>query len=128
MINVNTAGTMGDAAWQAFITELGARDYGRYMGVSLGVLEITAAQRRQAAAALRGNGVTVAIVTDDVLVRGIVTAVSWLGADVKSFPCAEMRDAVAWLGLGAQERELLETVAQLEAECLAELRARGSSS
>jgi hypothetical protein len=124
MVNVNTAGTMSDASWSMFVAELGARDYTRYIGASLGNFEITAVQRKDAAAALRGNGVAVAIVTNDVLVRGLVTAVSWLGANVKSFARADTSRALVWLGVAEREVELLSLIEHLERECLAEERQR----
>lgn len=85
MLAINTAGNISDEVWSRFVADLGAEDFKYYIGCSLGILEVTAAQRKQAALALRHNHVTVAIITDDVLVRGVVTAVSWLGANVKSF-------------------------------------------
>ena len=120
MVNVNTAGNMGDELWSEFVAELGADDYKVYIGASLGILEVSAAQRKDAAAALRNNGVAVAIITDDVLVRGVVTAVSWLGANVKSFAWKDIERALVRLGVGGQKDEILALVDELKQQCLSE--------
>jgi hypothetical protein len=120
MVNVNTAGNVGDELWSKFVSALGAGDYKVYIGASLGILEVTAAQRKEAAATLRSNGVAVAIITDDVLVRGVVTAVSWLGANVKSFAWKDIERALTRLGVGEQKADILALVEQLERECLSE--------
>jgi hypothetical protein len=120
MVNVNTAGNMGDELWDRFVEQLGAFDYKYYIGASLGILELSAPQRKHAASALRNNGVQVVIITDDVLVRGVVTAVSWLGANVKSFAWKDMDRAFARLGVLARKDSLVPIIERLRAECLSE--------
>ncbi len=120
MVNVNTAGNMGDDLWERFIAELGAFDYKHYIGASLGILELSAAQRKHAASALRANGVQVVIITDDVLVRGVVTAVSWLGANVKSFAWKDMDRAFTRLGVLDRKAMLVPLIERLRDECTAD--------
>ena len=85
MIGVNTPGKISDEVWSAFMDDFGASDYKVYIGCTLGILEVSSTQRKQSANALRDNGVSVVVITNEVLVRGVVTAVSWLGAKVRSF-------------------------------------------
>lgn len=120
MVNVNTAGNIGDDLWDRFTAELGAFDYKYYIGVSLGILELSAAQRKHAASALRANGVQVVIITDDVLVRGVVTAVSWLGANVKSFAVKDIDRAFARIGVLDRKIELVPLIERLRDECVNE--------
>lgn len=120
MLNVTSAGQVNDELWASFVAELGAHDYRYYIGASLGVLEVNALQRKEAAAALRGNGVAVAIITDDVLVRGVVTAVSWLGANVKSFAWKDFDRALVRLGVSERKDELVPLLERLRSEVVAE--------
>jgi hypothetical protein len=120
MVAVNTAGNLGDELWARFMEDLSALDYKCHIGASMGILELSAAQRKQAATALRGNGVQVVVITDDVLVRGVVTAVSWLGANVKSFAWKDTDRAFARLGVLDRKTSLMATIEGLREECLAE--------
>ncbi len=120
MVNVNTSGNIGDELWESFTAELGAFDYKHYIGASLGILELSATQRKHAAAALRANGVSVVIITDDVLVRGVVTAVSWLGANVKSFAWTDIDRAFARLGVLDRKATLMPLIERLRDECVSE--------
>jgi hypothetical protein len=120
MVNVNTSGNMGDELWDRFVEQLSAFDYKCYIGASLGILELSAAQRKHAASALRTNGVQVVIITDDVLVRGVVTAVSWLGANVKSFAWKDIDRALARLGVLDRKDALMPIIQRLRDECLSE--------
>ncbi|KIG13876.1 hypothetical protein DB30_07479 [Enhygromyxa salina] len=124
MVAVNTAGNISDEVWDGFIAELSAEDFSHYIGCSLGILEVSAAQRKQAALALRSNKVSVAIVTDDVLVRGVVTAVSWLGANVKSFAWKDFDRALERHGIEDRKQTTMPQIERLCTEAIAEAEAR----
>jgi hypothetical protein len=64
--------------------------------------------------------VQVVIITDDVLVRGVVTAVSWLGANVKSFAWKDIDRAFARLGVLERKASLFPIIERLRDDCLAE--------
>ena len=119
MIGVNTTGKISDEDWSAFMAEFGASDYKIYMGFSLGILEVSSAQRKQSAAAIRENGTSVIVITDEVLVRGIVTAVSWLGANVKSFPWRDVDRALQYADLEDHKTKILAQVDSLRDEVTA---------
>lgn len=53
--------------------------------VSMGETSLTATQRKAAADVLRDKGILAVVVTDSRMTRGIITAVSWLGANAKAF-------------------------------------------
>jgi hypothetical protein len=46
---------------------------------------------------LRSRNIPTAAVTDERLVRGLITAVSWLGVDIKPFAWSEVHNAVTYL-------------------------------
>lgn len=120
MLGVNTPGDIGDEVWSAFMDELGADDYRAYIGCSIGVLEVSSAQRKEAAIALRHNKVRVAVITDDVLVRGVVTAAGWLGANVKSFAWRDLDRALDRLDLLDEKEHIIPVLDRLREEVLAE--------
>ena len=64
MIGYSTEGRIVDDVWQKFIHDLKTKPIKKYLGVSIGYLEITSLQRKQAADALKGRGVSLAVVTE----------------------------------------------------------------
>jgi hypothetical protein len=54
---------------------------------------------------LKRKGVQIAIVTDEKVVRGIVTAASWVGVDAKAYSWTELRDAIKHLGIPPESTE-----------------------
>lgn len=124
MLGVSTPGVIRDEVWSKFLEDLAAEDYKHYIGCSIGILEVSAVQRKQAAQALRHNKVAVAVITDDVLVRGVVTAASWLGANTKSFAWKDFDRALQRFDLSDHKSEIMQVVNDLRAECLEEAEAR----
>ncbi len=70
-----------------------------------------AAQRKALAQATRDMDVRFAIMTDSLIVRGIVTALAWLGVPHHAFAPEQLGQAVAYLELS--EAEFLQTRAAL---------------
>jgi hypothetical protein len=54
----------------------------------------TATQRKAAADAMKKRGVTALVITESRLIRGVLTAVGWLGASVSGFSWAELEKAL----------------------------------
>ena len=83
-----------------------------------------AKQRKALSAALQGRELRSAILTDSLVVRGIVTALAWLGITLRAFPLHEIQAAASFLELTAAEVSLArEILPRLRAECgMAELR------
>jgi hypothetical protein len=77
-----------------------------------------AKQRKQLAEVLSGRDVRCAILSDSMFVRGVVTAVAWLGVELRAFPPGDLSSACGYLGLSARECEVtLQTLPILEAQC-----------
>lgn len=126
MIGYSTEGPIHEDVWAQFVHDLKTRPIKKYLGMSIGNLEVTSLQRKQVADALKGRGVALAIVTDEKLVRGIVTAASWLGMDVKSFSMADLRLALRHLDVPSHmEDRAIEVVRKLKKTCEDERRRLG---
>src|SRR5690349_11131633 len=76
-------GQTPEEEFKAFCTELKKRRVKGYIAGVSGNIDANSVQRKLVADA--SVGALIAVVTDDRLVRGLVTAVSWLGVTVKSF-------------------------------------------
>lgn len=98
-ISFATNGTVEDKEWGLFLEDLQSKPVKRYLAVSVGTLQLTSLQRKQVAEVVTRRSIPIAAVTDERLVRGVVTAISWLGANIKAFSWAEMQDALVYLGL-----------------------------
>ena len=123
MVGYSTEGQIPDDVWRRFIHDLKTKSFTKYLGASVGYLEVTSIQRKQVAEALKGKSVSLAVVTDEKLVRGIVTAASWLGINVKSFSWAEMNDAFNYLGVPSYlQGRATDAIEELRRECEEERR------
>jgi hypothetical protein len=123
MVAYSTEGQVPDDVWQSFVKDLKTRPINKYLGVSVGQFEVTSVQRKQIADALKGRGIALAIVTDERLVRGIVTAASWLGVNVKSFSWAEIHDALDHLQVSPHEHDrVIRKTQELKRACEEEAR------
>jgi hypothetical protein len=69
-------------------------------------------QRKQLQKALSGHTFRVAVVTDSIKVRFIVSSVALLNSEIQTFSIADMGRACEYLGLSKQEIEVALKVAQ----------------
>ena len=116
MIGVNTPGKFNDDVWSEFLADFSVPDYKVYIGCTLGILEVSSKQRKASAVALRQNGASVIVITDEVLVRGVVTAVSWLGVKVKSFAWSDFDRALQYSELSGRKAAIMAHVDTLRDE------------
>ena len=94
-----------DEEWQRWLRLVGA-DAGNELRTLIevyGAIGPSAGQRRQLAAVRSPNEMRAAVLTDSLRVRGIVTAVSWLGAPVRAFDAGHYRAAATYLELSDDE-------------------------
>ncbi len=85
-----TEGRVPDSDWNAFVQELRTKPVRKFLGASTGSTDVSSTQRKAAAEVMKERNISATVVTDDRLVRGVVTAASWLGANIKSFSWAEL--------------------------------------
>ena len=103
-----TAGLITDPDWDAFMRDLEKEPVTKYLGVSTGTVEVSSLKRKQGSEILKRRKISSAIVTEDRLVRGMVTAVSWLGVDMKAFSFADLPAAIRYLGGSVYERRIVQ--------------------
>lgn len=113
-----TDGPIESEHFARFLRALQTEDFDVYLATTTGAAEMSSTQRRSASDALSSRGKPTFIVTDSRLVRGIVTAASWLGVKVKSYPWADLDraidDLVTLLALSeTEQRSVSDTVHQL---------------
>lgn len=96
-ISCATEGSVPDEVWASYVKDLHERRFAKHLATAVGAVALTSTQRKSAAEVIMRRGVPVAVVTDERLVRGIVTAVSWLGVDIKAFSWGEVRPALRHL-------------------------------
>jgi hypothetical protein len=104
MISLTTPGLGPDQLWADFSKELSTKPITRYLAASLGSLEVTSIQRKMVSEITARHGIPVAVLTDEQMVRGLVTAVSWLGVKIKSFSWDDTKEALDHLDVVEPQR------------------------
>jgi hypothetical protein len=75
---------------------------------------IDSARRAELIKAMDGRRPTAAVLTDDLLSRGVVTAIGWFTSGIKAFARADFETAARYLELTADERAFAsKTIARL---------------
>jgi hypothetical protein len=97
MVSLTRPGQSADAVWHAFAKDLSSKGVAKYLGTAIGTAEVNSVQRKIVADVLMRRNIPVAAVTDDRIVRGLITAVSWMGVNIKAFGWAELREAILHL-------------------------------
>ena len=117
MICVSGNGAVPDEVWARYLDSLENEPITKYIGVTIGSTQVTSVQRKSGTEVLKRRGIQPAVVTDDRLVRGIVTAASWLGLDIKAFATDDIPKALEWLGVDVGlSQEILDTTKDLTDE------------
>lgn len=95
MVSFYLPGPIPPTIFQDYCDTISSGVVHKLLAASIGAVEIDAAQRRQLNQALRSRPqVAAAVVTDEALVRGQVTATAWLGRiDVTTFAWHKLAEA-----------------------------------
>ncbi len=112
IIVTRTADEIPDAQWDPFIERISVGDIARIFSLVVGPATITATQRKGAAETFKTRGIEATVITDNRMTRGILTALSWLGAHVKGFRWTDLEPALANLGATGDERDQLAAIAE----------------
>lgn len=87
---------------------------------------INAAQRADVATFMKATGISIAVVTDSALVRGVARAVGFMGVKVRAFQPSELKDALDYLAVPpTRHPELTRRVEILKAQLATVTRASG---
>ena len=99
IVSLTTSGKVSDVQWKAWLKDLETSSVKKCIGATLGATELTSIQRKLASESTRDRNVKVAAVTDEALVRGIVTAASWLGAPIRAYSWSDMAGVMKYLNI-----------------------------
>lgn len=114
MISVTLPGPSDDSVWRAFARDLSTKGVTKYLGTAVGTVEVNSVQRRIVADALKLRRTPCAAVTDDKVVRGFITAVSWMGVDIRAFSWSDLRAAAEFLRVPPENVDkMIEAVTKL---------------
>jgi hypothetical protein len=117
MASFTTEGLVQEEDWGPFIKAMKTSSIKRFVSLSTGIAEINSIQRKEMSDLFKTLGCLVAVVTDERTVRGIVTAIVWLGVSgLKAFSRKEIDDALRFVGVVTpQERAVaLNMISQLQ--------------
>ncbi|KIG17395.1 hypothetical protein DB30_03314 [Enhygromyxa salina] len=118
MVSFNLPGPIPDAVWRDYCDTIASPQVLKVLAASIGAVEVDSGQRQQINLALRTAPQTMAaIVTDEAIVRGLMTATAWLGrVDLKAFPWHRVADAYRHLApTGIGEKQALDLVDEVRA-------------
>lgn len=118
VVMCHPARELSDASWNEWL-EWALTHRFRAVLISTNGGSPNARQRNRYAEVQRksGNRDKVALLSDSAVIRGVLTAMSWLtGADVMTFAPDRLTAALAWLNLGGCSTEVTALIARLHKE------------
>lgn len=95
LISVTQEGDVPMDFWEPFIADLSSPSVKRVLGLAVGSITIHAKQRRSAVVAMKDK--RVAAVVGSSVARGIATALSWMGLQLRAYDWASLSDAFDYL-------------------------------
>lgn len=99
LVSYSNPGPIPDDVWNGFVAAIQTNDIASTLNLTNGALTINSVQRKKSADAVVKKKCYIVVVTDDRLTRGIATAVSWLGANLKAFAWDHIDEAITSLKL-----------------------------
>jgi hypothetical protein len=110
-------GMLGDKDMAHFLAMLKTAPINKYLACLHGTSNSSSVQRKEGADLIKSRSIQVAVITDDRLVRGFVTALSWLGAKVSAFSWDDIATALRHIGVqGALTDEALSAISRFRIE------------
>lgn len=116
MVSFFPPGPIEQDCWQDYCDTIASATVLKVMATSIGAVEVDSGQRKAVNESLKtAPQVSVAVVTDEAIVRGLMTATAWLGrVDVKAFPWHKVAEAYRHLSpSGIGEKAALDLVDQI---------------
>lgn len=119
MITFSGDGTVTDARLDELVRDALAHKIEFVLGTGIGRGTMSSTQRKKSAEVFRGL-TRIATVYDDRLTRGIVTALGWLGLNIRSFDWSDLQGALDYLNApGLDKQEISRFVIRLRDDALA---------
>ena len=123
MIGHGTSGPVDDTVWNEYVSDLETKPITRYLGAMVGAFSVNSIQRKVAAEVAKKKKIKIGVLTDDRLVRGLVTAVAWMGTDIRAFSWNEMEAVFQFLKVsGPLLLRAREAIRELEAASAANMK------
>lgn len=117
MVTRNRPGDVDDKDWNAYIDTLMKSNVRGTFSLVDGSITITATQRKAAADALTSKKIPAIVIIDNRFSRGILTAISWLGGNIKAFGWKDIEKAVSTVDSSSgTKKKLLEIAASFKRE------------
>lgn len=98
IVSISRPGPIPMELWESYLRDMNTKGVKRCLAASSGgAVEVNSLQRKMVVQVLVARGIAVAGVTDDRLVRGLITALAWMGANIKAFSWAQLQEALEFL-------------------------------
>lgn len=94
MVVMTRPGPIPQPRWDNYISDIVENDVRLVFALVAGSITVNATQRKSAADVLKQKNSSAVVLTDSRVARGILTAISWLGANVKAIPWSDIDRAV----------------------------------
>ena len=112
IVSFTRSGTLADDTWFEYVDSLESEG----VRVALGFASnesagLSAMQRKRVSEALKAKGIITISVTNSRLIRGMATAVSWLGIKVKAFPWSDCAEAIVAAEASPEEASQIQVLA-----------------
>lgn len=112
MVTRTKPGQIPDDEMDAFIADLRSNKRIKVVfAVVSGTVSITAVQRKAVAEVLKSRSIRAVVLTDAAVTRGIITAISWLGGNMKGFGWSEVDKALDYTNASPSAKDRLRTIA-----------------
>jgi hypothetical protein len=105
LVSFATAGAFADEDWQELVKAVKEPRVSLFISATSGVTEANSVQRKALIEVFKQKRMPAIIITDEGMVRGMVTAASWLGADVKAFSWEALQDVGKHIGASVATTE-----------------------
>ncbi|MEM7155168.1 MAG: hypothetical protein AAF799_20135 [Myxococcota bacterium] len=115
-ITAGHKGSLSDERLDEYQAAIESREFSCVLGIAIGAIGVTSVQRKRIAQLLKGKKIIV--ITDSAISRGIMTALGWLGLDIKSFNVTEFELAAEQFDLpNLPASEILKVATTLKDQC-----------
>ena len=114
VVSLATPGNVPQDSVDGILRDINDKQIKKYLATVIGASQLNGLQRKQFSDVSQRLGLQVAVVADEVLTRGIVTALGWLGMNIKSFSWKDIRLGLQYLEVGKTfEDRAIEAVSRL---------------
>lgn len=114
MVSYARTGAIPQKRFQGYLDALRTRPITHMLSISTGGPTIDSVQRKTSADIAKEKNIKIAVVLDSAVARGVITAFSWLGVNIKSFGPGKESEALEHLAVpNLTTAEILSVVQQL---------------